>query len=385
MELLIKNGLVLKGSNFYHKDVLIKDGVISKVEKEIPVQGEMEVFDAKEQLITPGFIDIHTHGAVGVDSNHVNVENLEKLSEFYATQGVTTWLLSLVTDSKEVMVKSATAISDYLKETERTDNLLGIHMEGPFLSMDYKGAQPEQYVIGFSRDLFDAVIEASENRVKYITVAPEVKGVLDNIDYMQEKGVVVSVGHSSADYATTKKAIEKGASTVTHTFNAMRLFHQHEPGMMGAVLEADNMYYEAICDGKHLVPATINMLLSLKGPERVICITDSIMATGLPDGEYILGANEVIVADGDAKLKSNGVRAGSTLTLQKALLNLLEFTDLSIGQILPMLTINPAKAIHIDDEYGSIEVGKKANILRLDHDGNILDTWIQGHKAYEKA
>lgn len=384
MELLIKNGLVLKNSNFYHKDILIKDGIISKVEKDINADEKMIIFDAKEQLITPGFIDIHTHGAVGVDSNHVDVNKLEKLSEFYATQGVTTWLLSLVTDSKEIMVQSAKAVSDYLEIKHNEDNLMGIHMEGPFLSIDYKGAQPEQYVIGFNKDLFDGVMEASGNRVKYITVAPEVNGVLDNIDYMKEKGVVISVGHSSADYITTKKAIEKGATTVTHTFNAMRLFHQHEPGVMGAVLEANNLYYEAICDGKHLVPATINMLLSLKGPERVICVTDSIMATGLPDGEYILGANEVVVENGDAKLKSNGVRAGSTLTLQNALLNLLQFTNLSIGQILPMLTINPAKAIHIDDEYGSIDVGKKANLLRMDYDGHILDTWIKGKRVYEK-
>ena len=194
-------------------------------------------------------------------------------------------------------------------------------------------------------------------------------------------GIGQCIGHSGADYDTSMEAIRRGARCVTHTFNAMRLFHQHQPAIMGAALESD-CWCEAICDGRHLHPGTVRMLLKCKGWDRVIAITDSIMAAGLPDGNYKLGVNDVVVRDGDAVLASNGVRAGSTLTLAQALRNIVAFTDHPVQDVIPLMTANPAKALRMDDRKGSIEVGKDADMVLLDDALNVVMTVGLGRVIY---
>ena len=194
--------------------------------------------------------------------------------------------------------------------------------------------------------------------------------------------VTVAIGHSGADYDTACQAIANGARVCTHTFNAMGLFHQHRPGMMGAVLEHD-VYCEAICDGRHLHPGSVRMLLACKGWDKVVAITDSIQAAGLPDGNYKLGVNDVVVVDGDAKLASTGVRAGSTLSQDTALRNLMAFTGRGAEDVLPLLTENPARLMGIFDRKGSIEAGKDADLVVLDEAWQVRRTVVGGKTVYQ--
>ena len=215
--------------------------------------------------------------------------------------------------------------------------------------------------------------------MRYLTVSPEVEGVLEMIPAARELGITVAIGHSGADYETAMAAIEAGAAAATHTGNAMRLLHQHQPAILGAVLESD-VYCEAICDGRHLHPGTVRLLLKTKGLDRVVAITDSIMAAGLPDGNYHLGVNEVVVADGDARLVSNNARAGSTLTQDTALRNLLAWTGRPLEQLLPLLTENPARLIGVFDRKGSIDAGKDADLVVLSPDNRVETVFLMGRR-----
>ena len=308
------------------------------------------MYNAAGKKVVPGFIDVHTHGAVGVDVNAATAEDYEKICRFAAGNGTTSWLCSVLTDTKEQTEWCIDEYKKHQKMEHKGANLLGIHLEGPFLSPEYKGA---------------------------MTISPEVEGLIDDIPAMKELGITVAIGHSGADYDTSWKAINNGAECCTHTFNAMKLLHQHFPAIMGAALESD-IYCEAICDGRHLHPGTVRLLLKVKGLDKVVAITDSIMAAGLPDGRYKLGVNDVIVEDGDAKLE-NGVRAGSTLTQNVALKNLLAFTGKRLEEILPLLSENPARLIKVYDKKGSIADGKDADIVLLDAENDIADVFVGGN------
>ena len=210
-------------------------------------------------------------------------------------------------------------------------------------------------------------------------MSPEVEGVLEMIPALKELGITVAIGHSGADYDTAMAAIRAGAAACTHTFNAMALLHQHRPAILGAALESD-IYCEMICDGLHLHPGIVRLLWKTKGGGRLVAITDSIMAAGLPDGYYHLGVNQVVVENGDAKLVSDGTRAGSTLTQDRALRNILAFTGLPLEDVLPVLTENPAKLIGVYDRKGSIEDGKDADLVVLDDHAQITEVFLRGRR-----
>ena len=205
------------------------------------------------------------------------------------------------------------------------------------------------------------------------------EGVLDLIPVARELGIVTAIGHSGADYETAMAAVAAGAAAATHTFNAMQLLHQHRPAILGAVLESD-VYCEAICDGRHLHPGIVRLLLKTKGLNRVAAITDSIMAAGLPDGKYHLGVNEVVVEEGDAKLASDGTRAGSTLTQNTALKNLLSWTGRPLEELVPLLTENPARLIGVFDRKGSITGGKDADLTVLDSHLDVEAVFLRGRR-----
>lgn len=221
--------------------------------------------------------------------------------------------------------------------------------------------------------------EAAHGDIRYITVSPEVDGIPEFIPEIRKMGMTVAIGHSGADYDTARACIAGGATASTHTGNAMKLLHQHFPSVWGAVLEDDDLYCEIICDGRHLHPGTVRLIIKTKGLDRVVAVTDSIMAAGLPDGDYKLGVNDVVVVDGDARLKSGGARAGSTLTTGRALHKLMEFTGKSLSDILPLLTENPAKLIGVYDRTGSIRTGKDADLVVLDRDHQIVRTYTKGY------
>lgn len=377
MEQYIVNGKVYLDGVFQEKTIGIESGYIHVLPLGQQPEDGAKVYDAAGKKVVPGFIDVHSHGAVGVDVNAATAEELEKIGHFMATQGTTSWLCSVLTDTKE---QTLWCIDEFKKHKEMEGNeanLLGIHLEGPFLAKEFKGAMPEHLLRDADVELLKEYQDAAEGNIRYLTVSPEIDGIVDAIPLIKELGIVVAIGHSGADYDTSMKAIENGAASCTHIFNAMKLLHQHFPAIMGAALESD-IYCEAICDGRHLHPGVVRLLIKTKGIDRVVAITDSIMAAGLPDGNYKLGVNDVVVVDGDAKLASNGVRAGSTLTTGQALKNIMAFTGRPLEEVLKLLTENPAKLIGVFDKKGSIAEGKDADLVVLDEENNVTDTFVMG-------
>ena len=378
----IVGGQVYVDRSFQQKTVAMEEGKLRLLPPDAPVSGE--VYDAAGKKVVPGFIDIHTHGAVGVDVNGATAADLEKIGTFFAGNGTTAWLASVLTDTEEQTRWCIDQYREWKKEAREGAELLGIHLEGPFLAPAYKGAMPEHLLRQGDAGLLRSYQEQAEGGIRYLTVSPEVEGTVDMIPAARELGIVTAIGHSGADYDTAMSAIAAGAHAGKHTFNAMLLLHQHRPAILGAVLESD-VYCEAICDGRHLHPGIVRLLLKVKGLDRVVAITDSIMAAGLPDGKYHLGVNEVVVEDGDAKLASDGTRAGSTLTQDTALLNLLAFTGRRIEEILPLLTENPAKLAGVFDRKGSIADGKDADIVVLDGENHVEQVFVKGRPCKPQA
>lgn len=383
MNVLVKGGQVYQNHRFVPVDIRIEDGVIVEIGETLDgspetAVGEVSevVYDAAGKWIVPGFLDIHTHGAVNVDVNGATAEDLEQICRFLKTRGTTGWLCSVLTDTREQTLWCIEQYNRWKRLEHKGADLLGIHLEGPFLSAEYKGAMPEHLLLKADLNLLREYQEAAGGDIRYITVSPEVEGVVEAIPAMKELGIQVAIGHSGADYETARAAIAAGAMACTHTGNAMKLLHQHFPSIWGAVLEDDQVYCEVICDGRHLHPGTVRLILKTKGMDRVVAITDSIMAAGLPDGLYKLGVNDIVVVDGDAKLAENGVRAGSTLTMGKALENLLAYTGKPLEEVLPLLTENPAKLIGVFHRIGSIEVGKAGNLVILDEKNQIVDVLV---------
>lgn len=372
---LFTNGKVYVDGQFQDTDLLVQDGRVAGFSGKAD-----EVVDLGGKLLVPGFLDLHTHGGDGVDVNAATAQDLAKIGKFFAKNGTTGWLCSILTDTPEQTLWCIDQAKAAMAAPITGAQLMGIHLEGPFLCSAYKGAMPEHLLRKGDPALFRQYQQAAEGAVRYITVSPEVEGVVDMIREIAGH-TTVAIGHSGADYETSCAAIDAGAACCTHTFNAMGLFHQHRPGIMGAVLERP-VCCEAICDGRHLHPGSVRMLLACKGWDKVVAVTDSIQAAGLPDGHYKLGVNDVVVEDGDAKLASNGVRAGSTLTTGQALKNLVKFTGESVEKVLPLLTANPARLIGMDHRKGSIAPGKDADLVVLDQDLNVTATYVAGVNVY---
>lgn len=370
----IVNGQVYVSRAFVDAVICMEDGRLRLTDR---VDGDGEIVDARGLKVVPGFLDTHTHGAVGVDVNGATAEDLEKISCFMASHGTTSWLCSILTDTQE---QTDWCIKEFKRHRDMEQNgaeLVGIHLEGPFLSPAYKGAMPEHLLKKNDISLVRHYQELAEGSIRYITISPELEGVQDMIPTLRELGMVVGIGHSGATYAEAMSAISLGATVGTHVGNASRLFHQHEPAIFGAVMESD-VYCETICDGRHLVPGSVRMYAKCKGIERIVAITDSIMAAGLPDGDYHLGVNEVVVVDGDAKLASDGTRAGSTLTQDTALKNMVKWLPNPLEEILLTLTENPAKEMGLWDRKGSIETGKDADLVLLDENCSIVHVFARG-------
>lgn len=375
----LKNAYIFHEGAFFQGSLKIKEGKIAALSKEEGFFEEGEVLDCGGQMLIPGFIDIHTHGGVGIDVNAAKEEDYKKLSAFFASQGTTAYLASVLSDTKETTLACLGEIKKAMSQTEGAE-LMGCHLEGPFLSVQYKGAMPEHLLQKGNLELIREYVTTGV--VKHLTLSPEIEEAMPMIEAMQEN-LLVAIGHSAADYYTACEAIEKGARSVTHCCNAMRPFHHHEPGILGAALEKD-VYCEAICDGLHLHPGTVSMIGKIKGRDKLfIAVSDSIMAAGLPDGKYKLGVNDVTVKNGDARLTVSDVRAGSTLTMINAFRNILKFTKQSIEEVIPMMCTNAAKALRIEHKKGRIALGLDADLLLLNEELQIQKTFSRGRVVYE--
>ena len=360
----------------------VHEGKISFIGKEEKL-GEYhgETVDFSDKIAAPGYIDIHIHGANKADTMDANLKSLDTISSFIATKGVTGFYPTTMTAPLEDIYKAIDAVKKAADGKVHGARILGIHLEGPYFSKEKAGAQEADYLRIPKIDELRDLLNFGEGIIKRVSIAPEIPGGLEAIKFLRENNVVVALGHTNATFDIAMEGINLGATIGNHTYNGMRNFHHREPGVLGAVLTSNNVFAEMIVDGIHLHPAAVDLVVRCKGFDHTILITDSIMATGLADGEYILGKAKIIVKNGISRRES-GVLAGSTLTLDKAVRNIIRFLDIPVNRAIQMASYNPARALHIEDKKGSLEIGKDADIVVLNEDLTVYATIIGGDIVY---
>ena len=362
-------------------DIAIKEGKIFEIGKNLDIDDIIEVSD--NQIVLPAFIDEHIHGGYSFDSMDGNTENLYSMAKDIAKEGTATFLATTMTQSKENISHALSSIKNHIKSKHKDcAKLLGVHLEGPFISSKFVGAQAPDYLRSPDIELFDKLNKISGNKIKIVSLAPENDGGLEFIRKLRERKVICSVGHSNAGYTDIEKAIECGLDSVTHTFNAQRPIHHREIGVAGSALLFDSLYTEIICDLIHLSVPAIKLVLKSKPHSKIILITDSMRAKGLPDGISELGGQKTIVKNGEARLE-NGALAGSTLKMNIAIKNLVEKVGVSLTDAVDFATINPAKHLKIDRLYGSITRGKYANFCVLNGDFSVAKTIVEGLEVFK--
>lgn len=380
----IYNGIILlKGKQIQGKALLYSDKIIDIIdEKEVSTLSNVtEKIDAKGNYISPGFIDIHIHGYDGVDTMDGSVEDIQIIAKGIAANGVTSFLPTTMTMAREDITMALESVRTAMKiqDTKSGADILGVHMEGPFLNIAFKGAQNKEY---FQKP--DAqYVKDHKDVVRHITIAPEIDGGMEFIKDIEENtDISISMGHTAATFEEAMAGIKAGVNHVTHLFNAMSALHHREPGVVGATLSSD-ITCEIICDTIHLHSGLFKMITKVKGPDKLILVTDCMRAGGKEDGESSLGGQKVIVKDGSARLE-NGNLAGSILKLNDALKNMMLHTDIPVEEAIQYVTINPATVINVQDTKGTLEKGKDADIIIFDEHVNIKTTIGKGMVIYEK-
>ena len=357
-----------------HPIVMAEDGRITSIasRNEAKVPAGARVLDFPGAILGPAFFDVHIHGAAGHDVMEASPEALDAIGNFLASRGTAAYLATTVTAPKDATLRALEGLAKLIahKPEDAQAWPIGIHLEGPFLSHAKRGVHPPGLLLAPDIAFFDCMFDAAEGHVRLMTLAPELPGAVELAAHATAKGVRISVGHSDANLSETRAAIAAGASSATHTFNAMRALDHREPGILGAVLTTDKLYAELICDGIHTAPEMVRLWWRAKGPERAILITDAMSATGMPDGTYQLGGFDVEVANGRAM--ANGVLAGSVLTLDRALRNFVAFTGATVEQGLRLMTANPAAMTGFSDRAGMLAVGGPAHLVAVDAAGELL-------------
>ena len=328
-----------------------------------------------EATISAGLFDIHTHGAVGHDVMEGDPDALRSIGRFLARHGVTEYLATTVTASMDFTKGALAAMARHIERgpEAKEARIAGIHIEGPFLSHAKRGMHPPQHLQRPTPNLLDELWQASEGRIVLMTIAPEIPGALETITRAHELGIRCSIGHSDADTRQTVEALDAGVASATHTFNAMRMLNQREPGILGVVLDRHEIYSDLICDGVHVAPELVRLWLKAKGPERAILITDALEATGMPNGVYKLGETRVSVQDGRCTT-DEGVLAGSVLSLDQAVTNVRTFTGCDLATAVRLASRNPLRMLGRPDNL----VGCEANLCVFSPEGELLHTMLRG-------
>ncbi len=373
---VIKNGIVFKDGRWLKDVDVLVDGNIIKDLLDGADNVDAEVIDANGGFVCPGFINLHIHGAMGYDVMDGTEDAIKEIAKFSAEHGTTSFLPTTTTGSIGRTRKSLEMIKNVMKGKYEGAQILGVHLEGPFINREYKGAQMEEHIQRPSIDNYLNLTHGFEDIVKHITVAPEVEGAEELIKYLKDKGITVSMGHTGADYDTCMKAFEWGVSHVTHCYNGMVSLHHRNPGVIGAAFDREGITVELITDLIHIHPAMLRLAIKAKGAGGTAIVTDSMAATGLGDGQYLLGEKQVWVKDGIARIEEGNL-AGSTLTHDGALRNIVDI-GMSLEDGITMLSTTPAKVIGVDDHKGNIEKGYDADIVILDRDLKVDKVLVQG-------
>jgi N-acetylglucosamine-6-phosphate deacetylase len=358
--------------------ITVQDGQIASIHS----RAKGEPGDTYPQAtIVPAYINIHVHGAVGHDVMEGTPQALRTIGAALAGHGVGGYYPTTVTSTTEETLRALEGISAVIEREPEADAAvpLGIHLEGPFLSVAKRGAHTAALLVAPSVALFDRFWEASRGHIRILTIAPELPSALELIAHARGLGVICSLGHSNATLEEAEAGFRAGAQSATHTFNAMRSLDHRDPGIAAYVLDQDALYAEIICDGIHVEPAMVRLFYKAKGPERTVLITDGMAATGMPDGHYKLGSLDVDVTNGRCTTAgSPGVLAGSVLTMDKAVQNFSSFTGAGLATTALLATRNPARLMGIDHHWGSLEEGREANFLAVSENGEILQTFRAG-------
>jgi len=362
--------------------IIFRDGVIEDVaprENLVFPQGAQEIL-AKDKFATPGFIDVHIHGAGGHDVMEGTRDALKKIAATIGSHGTTSFLATTVTADPNAIVHSSEGIAQYIatqhQETFAGAEVLGIHFEGPFISPVRRGVHPTEWLKLPSAELLEKFVSASKGNARLLTIAPELLGAMPCIDAARKAGMVVGIGHTDATYEQARAAVARGAHHAIHTYNAMRPFSHRDAGVIGAVLTSPDITAELIADGVHVDEIAMRMLLQAKGPAGVILISDGISATGMPDGRFTLGGFEVTVSGGICR-NAEGKLAGSTLTLDRALRNIVKL-GAPLHDALQMLTLNPAKLLGIEHKKGVLHANADADIVLLDEGLQVTQVYTRG-------
>ena len=337
-----------------------------------------EFIDVTECYAIPGLIDIHFHGCMGVDFCDGDIESVRKIAEYEASQGVTSIIPATMTYDEDRLIKIAETAKEFMGQNGRSATLYGINMEGPFVSIEKCGAQNPQYIHKPDYDMFKRINSACGNKVKLVDIAPETDGAMEFIKKTSQD-TRISIAHTTADYETAVEAFENGARQMTHLFNAMPGLHHRNPGPIAAAADREDITAEIICDNVHITPVMVRMSFKLFGPKRLIFISDTMEAAGLEDGEYQLGGQPVTVRGKLATLH-DGTIAGSVTNLMKCMRTAVIDMGIPLTYAVRCATINPAKAMGLYDELGSITKGKKADLVLLDKKTlSVKCVLIRGH------
>lgn len=382
-EVVTEEGITHNGA------VVLSGGVIEFI-------GTDEEFSANEEYshlpyldyagdwLLPGFVDIHVHGGFGYDFMEASQEALDQITRFHGQHGTTSMLATTVTAPKEAIDQVLAGVSNFQQGDSSGARLAGVHLEGPFLSKKFPGAQNPGHMIPSRMEWLEEWTSSYPGLVRMMTLAPEVEGGMQCIQWLKQNNIVAACGHTDSTYEDIVEAKKHGLTHAVHTFNAMKPLHHRNPGTVGAVLTNDDISCEIIADGHHVHPAIIDLLTRAKDSDHLILITDAMAAAGMEDGEYNLGDLKVAVNGGVARLKDGDSLAGSTLTMIQAFRYFVETVGVSVEETSRMASGAPARVIGLDNEIGSISIGKKADLLRLDPNYQIKEVWNEGRQTINK-
>jgi N-acetylglucosamine-6-phosphate deacetylase len=380
--LLLKNCRLFNTKADKKTDILIKKGKIEKISEVKKISNKDIILNIEGRTVVPGFIDIHIQGAGGADVLDGTEESLQTISQTCTRFGTTSFLATTVYQTNKE--------NYHLKITSKNvgrdlggANLLGIHLEGPFISIKKKGMISPLCITEPSLFIFNNIMEITKNTLRIMTIAPELNGNLNIIKKLKNSRVIASLGHSNCSYKEALLGIDAGISHVTHLFNAMPQLHHREPGPLLAIFESKNLSVQIISDGIHLHPGVLRLAFNLIGGERCILITDGMQAMGLPDGKYIYNGVEYESRDGTARYH-DGTLIGTSLGLNQLVQRLKQFTNCTLNFAIKTVTENPARLLGIERNKGSIKIGKDADIVVLDDDFSVWATIVGGKIVYRK-
>lgn len=374
--------MYLPGKGIVKTSLAWENGKIKEIAEDI--RGVDWIHLPENLIVVPGFIDKHVHGANHSDAMYPHFDDILNIAKTVATEGVSTFLATTMTQTKEAITDALVTINDYMKQDVKEGaQVLGIHLEGPFINAKYKGAQVESCIVDCDLDTFKHYEKVSGGNIKQVTLAYEQNGK-ELVKYLDKKKIVASLGHTAATAAQVKEAARYGATSVTHTYNAMSPLHHREAGVVGGAFVTDSLYCELIADLVHVCPEAIEILFRVKGKDKVVLVTDGIEAKHLTEGVYQLGGQDVHVKGNEARLES-GALAGSTLKMNDALRNVKSvMPKYSFTDVIDLVTINPAKNLYVDHYKGKLQVGYDADFAVIDEDFNVYMTFSKGRQVYKK-